>query len=479
MTTSTVESIIPSRPSSGMLIRGTFVTLPSLGEVEILSECLLAVDSTGRITHFGAANSPASQALVAAATLPPIQIPKGSFLLPPFCDLHLHAPQFLYQGTGLHLPLMQWLDEYAFKAEERLDADAELARKVYRRLAQRLRENGTGTVLLFGTIKEETNLILAEAMQSAGIRAFVGKLSMDISSRPGYVEASAGASLDSARSFVERCKQIAAPLPAHSRLVEPVLTPRFVPTCSDELLAGLGRLAMEKSLRVQSHMAEAHDQVEWVRATRGSEDIDVFDQHGLLTPNTVQAHCTFLDAPALTRVARSGTAVAHCPLSNAYFSAAPFRLREALSAGVRVGLGTDVAGGYSLDVDMMSAMRQAVVVSRMREGARRLECAGDEEGGGSVAVDWKEVLYLATQGGMEALGLDHGSGMFKVGSVFDAQEIRVFDENDGAGVGALDFFDLDLEGGSEVTIEMVEKWWCIGDARNRVRMWVQGNIVDM
>jgi guanine deaminase len=87
---------------------------------------------------------------------PTIVIPKGSFLLPTFCDLHLHAPQFLYQGTGLHLPLMEWLNQYAFQAEERLDTDSSLARKVYQQLAKRLIENGTGAVLLFGTIKEET-----------------------------------------------------------------------------------------------------------------------------------------------------------------------------------------------------------------------------------------------------------------------------------------------------------------------------------
>ena len=83
-------------------------------------------------------------------------IPPGSFLLPTFNDLHLHAPQFLYQGTGLHLPLMHWLNEYAFKAEERLDTDSHLAEIVYKRLAERLIEHGTGAVLLFGTIKAET-----------------------------------------------------------------------------------------------------------------------------------------------------------------------------------------------------------------------------------------------------------------------------------------------------------------------------------
>ena len=79
-------------------------------------------------------------------------VKKGSFLLPTFFDTHLHAPQFLYQGTGLHLPLMQWLDSYAYAAEERIDADPLFALGVYNALARRLVENGTGTVLLFGTI---------------------------------------------------------------------------------------------------------------------------------------------------------------------------------------------------------------------------------------------------------------------------------------------------------------------------------------
>ena len=111
------------------------------------------VDSHGSIISFGPYNG---QDLANV-----IQIPKGSFILPTFCDLHLHAPQFLYQGTGLHLPLMEWLNEYAFKAEEKLDADPGLAERVYRRLARRLIESGTGAVSLFGTIKEETKSVVS------------------------------------------------------------------------------------------------------------------------------------------------------------------------------------------------------------------------------------------------------------------------------------------------------------------------------
>lgn len=150
-------------------------------------------------------------------------------------------------------------------------------------------------------------------------------------------------------------------------------------------------------------------------------------QSNLLGPRTIQAHCTYLPSPSFNILASRGTSIAHCPLSNAYFSARPLALREALDAGVRVGLGTDVAGGYSADI--MDAMRWAVGVSRMREGAR-MESSGGGGGGGesesvsvseseSVKIDWMEAMFLGTRGGAEALGLD--CGVFKVGAPFDAQ----------------------------------------------------------
>ncbi|KAJ7677483.1 hypothetical protein B0H17DRAFT_944950 [Mycena rosella] len=456
-------------------IQGTFVHTQRLGNLEILHDYLLVTDSTGVIAHFEAADSAQSQAALSSYAEPCITLPPGHFILPNFVDLHLHAPQFLYQGNGLHLPLMEWLNEYAFKAEERLDGDAALARRVYTRLARRLIQDGTGTVLLFGTIKEHTNLVLAEVMQKAGLRAFVGKLSMDISSRPSYMESSAQTSLQAAHSFVEKCRDLTASLPTHERLVEPVLTPRFVPTCSDELLVGLGKLSAAENLKIQSHLAEAHDQVEVVRSERGVEDIQVFDRSGLLTARTIQAHCTFLDVPSFKHVHSCGTSIAHCPLSNSYFSAEPFRLREALDEGVQIGLGTDIAGGYSLD--LMNSMRHAVSISRMRQGAKIMAGLTDDDGK-TLAIDWKEALYLATKGGAAALGLM--TGVFAVGSPFDAQEICVFDSR-GGGVGALDFFDHEGPGAvadPSVTIEMVEKWWCLGNAVNRTGMWVQGAKLD-
>ncbi|KAF7314425.1 Amidohydro-rel domain-containing protein [Mycena kentingensis (nom. inval.)] len=449
-------------------IRGTFIHTPQLGQVDILHDYLLSVCSVTNDAGVIALFEPAqSQPELANCTT----LPCGQFIIPAFVDTHLHAPQFLYQGNGLHLPLMEWLTEYAFKAEERLDSDPILARKVYTRLARRLRELGTSTILFFGTIKEETNLILADVMKTAGLRAFVGKLSMDMLSKPSYIESSAKASLEAAKSFTQKCRALNATLQPHEHLVEPVLTPRFVPTCSNDLLAGLGELSATENVKIQSHLAEAVDQVAFVRDQRGEEDIDVFDRHGLLTPRTIQAHCTFLTTPCFKRLHARGTAIAHCPLSNAYFSAEPFHLREALDTGVKVGLGTDIAGGYSLDI--MTAMRHAVAVSRMREGQRQVaESEKDKVASTPLSINWIESLYLATKGGAEALGLP--TGVFAVGAPFDAQKICVFDAA-GNGVGSLDFFDLE-DGASPqaVTMEMLEKWWCVGEKSNRLGMWVQG-----
>lgn len=121
-------------------------------------------------------------------------------------------------------------------------------------------------------------------------------------------------------------------------------------------------------------------------------------------------------------MSQTGTAVAHCPLSNAYFSSTEiFRLREALDRGVKVGLGSDIAGGY--DLGIQGVMRMAVSVSRLRVGLLKREGQTlSEIASKNVRIDWKESLYLATKGGAKAMGLRKDSGRFTVGAPFDAQQ---------------------------------------------------------
>ncbi|WOO83345.1 Guanine deaminase [Vanrija pseudolonga] len=469
------------------IFRGTFVDTPAPGELRIRLDHVLVVDGRGFISHVRPASDPTIQSLLIAAasaaagassnnaTAIVTDLPAHTFLLPTFADLHIHAPQYLYAGTGLDQPLMSWLDKYAYAAEERVDADPALAHRVYTQLAKRLIQAGTGCAVAFGTIGVEANLILAQAFQDAGIRGFIGKLSMDNSPRPTYGEASTADSLTSLTSFLNGMDELALPLAAHEQLVHPIITPRFVPVCSDDLLRGIADISRARGVKVQSHMCESRDQMAWVEGTRGKKDEVVFDEAGLLTEHTVQAHVTSFPPSLVELVKKRGVTVAHCPLSNAYFSDAAFPLREAIDAGVKVGLGSDIAGGYALP--LQTQMRQAVVVARLREGARReaafadgTSTAGDE--GKGLRVDWVEALYLATRGGKGALGF---GGVLEEGMEFDAQQISL--AADGAGVGQLDLFDLPAAPDHEWWTESVERWWCNGDDRNRAAVWVQGRKV--
>ena len=139
------------------IFAGTFVHTTQLGHLEILYDHVLVVDDLGFIEDICASDSPAGASYLARPQTTVTSLPPGSFFLPTFSDLHLHAPQYLYLGTGLHLPLMEWLNEYAFTAEEQIDQDPNgLALRVYTRLAKRLIQAGTGAALLFGTIQEES-----------------------------------------------------------------------------------------------------------------------------------------------------------------------------------------------------------------------------------------------------------------------------------------------------------------------------------
>lgn len=148
----------------------------------------------------------------------------------------------------------------------------------------------------------------------------------------------------------------------------------------------------------------------------------------------------------------------------------------------------------------MSAMRHAVTVSRMREGRRLMDLSLAKASGiqdvadiGKLSIDWKEALFLGTRGGAEALGLK--SGTFTVGAPFDAQQsryshqkicvlltavgtVQLINPNTSDGFGPIDFLDNEgtdiSKGTTKLSLAAVEKWFCLGDVRNRVAIWIQG-----
>lgn len=127
-------------------------------------------------------------------------------------------------------------------------------------------------------IMSPRSLVLAQAFLAAGLRGQIGKVAMDQNSIPSYIETTAS-SLADTETFIDKVRDLTAALPDEQRIVEPVVTPRFVPTCSIELMRGLATLAEQTGVRVQSHMCESQGMVEACREMLGGKsDVEVLDE---------------------------------------------------------------------------------------------------------------------------------------------------------------------------------------------------------
>ncbi|WP_273690681.1 amidohydrolase family protein [Ketogulonicigenium vulgare] len=379
---------------------------PRLGEVQEFTDVLISLDETGTIVAV-AEGADHPDALV---------LPAGQILIPGFVDLHVHAPQYPQLGSALDLPLEDWLQHYTFPLEARY-ADLDFARTVYDTLIADMLALGTTSALHFATIHVPATNLLAEICLSRGQRAVIGKVAMDDPDAcpDFYRDASATDAIDGTRAVIDHIHAIAG----KDGLVAPAITPRFIPSCTDECLHGLGKLAAETGVRVQSHISESDWQHGFVRARTGRSDAESFAHYGLLREYSVFAHGTHLSAPDMELLRDHGAGVAHCAASNAYFAGAVFPLRRALDIGLNTGLGTDISGGPNPSI--FEAARMTVAASRIRARGVDADIAADARGTAEPAIDMATAFHLATRGGAQALGLPVGA--FEVGMKFDAMAI--------------------------------------------------------
>lgn len=390
---------------------------PVCGEVEVLDDVLIAIGPDGMITevvypserHFDARKSEAEQ----QGNLE--RLPSASYILPGFIDCHVHAPQYPQLGSALDVPLEVWLHKYTFPLEARF-ADLAYARRAYDLLVTDLLANGTTTALYFATIHQDATRLLADICLAKGQRALVGKVAMDHPENcpDTYRDATPEAAIEGTRALIDH---IFAHPDNGEGLVKPVITPRFIPACTDAALEGLGRLAQECGCHVQTHCSESDWAHGYVLDRHGMTDAESLDRFGLLGRHTMLAHSNFLTASDMELLKARGTAVAHCPLSNAFFAGAVFPLRAALEKGLNVGLGTDISGGPS--ASMFEASRNAITVSRMLEtGVDPEKPVAERASGQPTRIDFRHAFHIATAGGAKALDLP--VGQFAPGYAFDA-----------------------------------------------------------
>lgn len=323
-------------------------------------------------------------------------------IIPGLVDLHLHAPQFSFRGLGMDLELLDWLNTNTFPEESKF-ADLEYAQKAYRIFTAALAASATTRACIFATVHPRATLLLMELLEQTGIRAMVGKVNMDRNC-PDYLrEQDATHSLADTREWLAVCRE-------QYKNITPILTPRFIPTCSDRLMEGLGELQRETGLAVQSHLSENRSEIAWVNELCPQANCygAAYDQFGLFGGScpTVMAHCVYPSAQELALLKQRGVFVAHCPQSNTNLSSGIAPVRTFLMQGIPVGLGTDVAGGHSLS--MLRTMADAVQVSKLRWRLVDSELA---------PLSITEAFYLGTKGGGAFFGK---VGSFEEGYEFDA-----------------------------------------------------------
>ncbi|ETI29350.1 guanine deaminase [Cladophialophora carrionii CBS 160.54] len=337
------------------------------------------------------------------------------------------------------------------------------AKAVYNRVISKTLSHGTTTASYYATIHVEATNLLAEIAFKKGQRAYIGRVCMD---RPEtcpdyYRDESTEQTIVNTKASIEFCKELD---PTGERLAH-IITPRFAPSCLAETLSQLGALAKEEDLRIQTHISENLNEVRLVKEMYPAHEsyAGVYDHHGLLTSRTILAHAVHLSKEEMALVKARNAKISHCPASNSALGSGLCPVREMLDAGIDIGLGTDVSGGYSASI--LDAVRNACIVSRH---------VGFLAGGNSrFNLSVADGLWLATMGGAKVVGMEGRLGGFEEGMLWDVQEIVLgdVDVSGDAGETGVDIF------GWEIWENRVAKWVWNGDDRNVRRVWVGGKLV--
>lgn len=389
-----------------LVVRGTFFTSKNKDEVVAHENYLICIDNEGLISRtLSPSDSEYHQVLAEAQQHDRLlELKDNQYLLPGFIDLHVHAPQWPQAGLALDLPLADWLNHYTFPLEAKF-SDPEFANRVYQSFVHELLSQGTTTALMFGTIHNQANMTLARQSVNQGLRAFIGQVVMDNPDQTPeyYRNSSAKEALESTEKFIHT--MLGLQQQTNSTVV-PVITPRFVPSCTDEALEGLGDLAKKYDLPVQSHLSESNWEHGYAIERYGIHDTAVMDHFHLLTNRSIMAHGTQLQDDDLQTLRNRQTTIAHCPISNIYFGNGVLPVRKLFGLGNRMGMGSDISGGYS--PSLYHNIRQAVKSSQMLEDGVDSRKLTEKRGVKDSRITMPNAFYLATVGGAQALHLKTG-----------------------------------------------------------------------
>ena len=382
-----------------MGLRGEVLDAPRFGELRSWRDGAVVTDPTsGMIVAVG------DYAVVARQVADRVvrwQGGVGRVICPGLIDVHAHLPQYPASGCGQG-ELLPWLQEHIFPLER--EFTVERSQRESPRFFAELSRHGTTTACLYTTIYEESCDAAFRAAEASGLRVTLGKVMMDVGSYGGLKpETILELSLAQSERLCQRWNG------GNGGLLGYAFSPRFAVSCSEAMMRAASELARKHGAFIQTHLAENSGEIERVREMfpDARDYTDVYDGCGLLGEKTILGHCLHLTDREVATLAERGAAVAHCPTANFFLSSGLLPLARLRTAGVRVGLGSDVGAGP--EVNLWQVMRSALETQKARSYYEP----------GVTPFTAAEAFYLATQGGAEVLGLGGVVGSLEAGKEAD------------------------------------------------------------
>lgn len=339
-----------------------------------------------------------------------IQDYSDHIILPGLIDTHVHLPQYSAIGRGKG-ELLDWLEKYIFPLETKFDED-EFAREQSKLFFEDALSYGTTTMSVYCSVHPCATDIAFETADKLGVRAFIGNSLMDENVPKELVEKS---SLAESKKIIDKWHGT-----DNSRLSY-ILTPRYAGCCSMELMRKCSEISKSEKLLIQTHIAENREELEFISKLYPNHKnyAEIYLDAGILNENTLLAHGVYLSEQEQKIIKDSGATICHCPNSNRFLQSGFMPLRKYFNNGMKISLGSDIAGGSSLSI--LNEAKEAIETTK----ARNIISYPDRE----EVLSAEEALWLSTLAGAEVLKIDSLSGNLLEGKeadfiILDGNEIK-------------------------------------------------------
>jgi 5-methylthioadenosine/S-adenosylhomocysteine deaminase len=313
---------------------------------------------------------------------------EGGLILPGLINCHTHAAMTLFRGLADDLPLMDWLNNYIFPAEGKMDGD--FVRVGTLLACAEMIMSGTTTFCDMYLFEEE----VAKAAQEAGMRCLIGEVLYDFPS-PNYGSIEKGFTYTEA--LIERWKA--------DPMVNIAVEPHSVFTCGPELLVKANDLALEKGVPLILHLAETREEIEETEKRFGKRPAQYLEDLGVLGPHLILDHCVYLSNSEIDLLAERQVRTVHNPESNMKLASGIAPVPEMLAKGVTVGLGTDGCASNN-NLDLFGEMDMAAKLHK----AHRLD---------PTVMGAQTLIKMVTADAAIVLGLEKLTGSLEAGKRAD------------------------------------------------------------